>query len=296
MAASAAHRAYYHGLRWIATLATLVLVGFLVHRALFLMHAEHTQGRVVAIMPANDRCKEEWNATPPCGRLAAVVEIEIAAGKTSRFPVEAAQRRIDEPDRSLSRYQVGEIVPVVYDPSFPQRAYVADLRNFWKMPAVLLIGAMFAWFAAWLWPKPEPPPPAPPEPAVDAPWEEPPVGREMVRGLGGWIGARLAELLVLALVFGFVAYQSDSLDFRDYFGEARAIGWTVVFGWDSRTIFSSDDADWRVPGAHLLAPLIIVVALVAAILEMPSIALLAFPVLFLVFALRKTIYDRIAGN
>ena len=37
----------------------------------------------------------------------------------------------------------------------------------------------------------------------------------MIRGLGGWIGARLGELLVLALAFGFVAYQSDSLDFRD---------------------------------------------------------------------------------
>ena len=292
MAASAGDRALYDGFRLLATLATLALVGLLVHRALFLLHSERTQGRVLAVMAAKDICEGVWKR-PPCWRLAAIVQIEIGAGKTSRFPVEAATRSMDEPDRSRSRYRVGEVVPVVYDPSFPERAYVADLRNFWQMPSILLVGAAFAWFVAWLWPNPGPPPLVALEPAFDAPWDEPPLGRLMVRDLAGWIGARLGELLILALVFGFVAYQSDSLDFRDYFGRAGAIGWTAVFGWFFRTILTADDADWRAPGAHLLNSLIIVVALFAAIVEIPGLAvILGFPIALVMIALRRTIYDR----
>jgi hypothetical protein len=52
---------------------------------------------------------------------------------------------------NLAWFEVDELVPVVYDPALPQRAYVEDIRGFWKMPLALFIGAGVAWFAAMLW-------------------------------------------------------------------------------------------------------------------------------------------------
>ena len=47
-------------------------------------------------------------------------------------------------------YQVGQAVPVLYDPNNPEQASIATKKQIWGAPVLLILGGLGFWFAAGL--------------------------------------------------------------------------------------------------------------------------------------------------
>ncbi len=52
--------------------------------------------------------------------------------------------------RGGENYQVGQVVPVLYDPNNPQHASIATKRQIWGAPALLVLGGIGFWLGAGL--------------------------------------------------------------------------------------------------------------------------------------------------
>ena len=131
----------------LAGLGTLVLLGFVCHRAVFLTHAERATGRVVQVLAKNDTCWRK-HSYRPCTRYTARVRFDRRDGRSAELEAEAGRRRGYNQPLRLAWYEVNDVLPVVYDPELPSKAYVDDESGLWKVPFFLAVGVGIAWLMA----------------------------------------------------------------------------------------------------------------------------------------------------
>jgi hypothetical protein len=131
----------------LAGLATLVLLGFFAHRAVFWLRAAHVQGRVVEVVAQNARCARKLSHGP-CTRYTARVRFARADGSSAELVAHAGSVRGHRQPLQRSWYEPGDAVPIVYDPALPAKAYVDDASDLWSAPFLLSVGVGTAWLLA----------------------------------------------------------------------------------------------------------------------------------------------------
>jgi hypothetical protein len=131
----------------LAGLGTLVLLGFVAHRALFLLHADRVQGRVVEVVAQNAQCARKLTYGP-CTRFTARVRFARADGSRAELMAHAGSVRGHGQPLRRSWYEPGDALPIVYDPALPAKVYVDDASDLWSAPFVLSVGVGTAWLLA----------------------------------------------------------------------------------------------------------------------------------------------------
>jgi hypothetical protein len=99
----------------------LVLIG---RAAAFLRGAIATEGTVVDL-------EESRDIDTGSIRYAPVVKFTTAEGQTTQFT--------DPSGTSPNPYEIGETVPVKYDPSKPHKARIPTALRLWVAPAILVV-------------------------------------------------------------------------------------------------------------------------------------------------------------
>jgi hypothetical protein len=128
----------------LAAAATALLLGLVVHRAAILLAAERVPGRVVEVIAANERCRFKW-LLRPCTRYTARVQFLRNDGRADELLAEAGRVREHRQPPARSWYDVGDVLPVVYDAERPARAWVNDASGLWKAPFFASIGVAVLW-------------------------------------------------------------------------------------------------------------------------------------------------------
>jgi uncharacterized protein DUF3592 len=107
-------------------------------RVTFSMHSERARGEVVHIYPRNGRCRSS-KLSYDCTKFTAGIRVNSKNKGPLEVLVDAdSARRHDQPP-SFARYKVGELIPVVFDPDHPERAYLDTIFEVWGMLVAIVV-------------------------------------------------------------------------------------------------------------------------------------------------------------
>jgi hypothetical protein len=131
----------------LAGLGTLVLLGLVAHRAVFLLQAAHVRGRVVEVVAQDAQCARKLTYGP-CTRYAARVRFAREDGTRGELVAPAGSVRGHGQPLRRSWYERGDVLPIVYDPALPSDARVDDASDLWSVPFQVSVGVGAAWLLA----------------------------------------------------------------------------------------------------------------------------------------------------
>jgi hypothetical protein len=118
---------------WSSVALAVVVVYFVLDRTVFLVRAERTTGVVTEVHGVNTRCgrKRKHNCTRFTARVRFTAQIQEYT-----FSVSAGSARGHRQPLSRADYDVGESVPVVYNPGRPEQAYRDAFWDVWGTPVL----------------------------------------------------------------------------------------------------------------------------------------------------------------
>jgi hypothetical protein len=125
----------------VAAALLVAAVGLGVERLVFLQRAKRTMGDVVDVDATNDRCGSNRRTRYACTRFSATVRFTPAAGETATHVVDAGDSRGHDMPVSAAKLHEGDLVPIVYDPSRPRRAYRGS-GEVWSAPGIAVLGGV----------------------------------------------------------------------------------------------------------------------------------------------------------
>lgn len=106
----------------------------------FLSRAEHGVGVVREVRAVNGRCGGKRKHS--CTKFFATVEFQ-AAGSGASGELEAGDARGHDQPLSRASHQVGQSVPIVFDPNRPEEVHHDELWELWRFPLALLLFLVF---------------------------------------------------------------------------------------------------------------------------------------------------------
>lgn len=105
-------------------------------QAMFLFRAEHGTGVVREMRAENVRCGRRNRSK--CTEFKATVEVQSSAGQ-KLLVIDSGREKGHSLPLSKARDQVGDRVPVVFDPGRPAKAHRDEAWDIWRLPVGLLI-------------------------------------------------------------------------------------------------------------------------------------------------------------
>jgi hypothetical protein len=122
---------------WFSMLLALVVLGFVADRTLFLMRAVNTTGNVVNLSATNSSCSCGRRCRYSCTKFQAQVSFQAAAAPAALWVSAGSAHGYDCPV-SQARYDLGDSVPVIYNPRNPAEAYRNSFADVWGTPLTAL--------------------------------------------------------------------------------------------------------------------------------------------------------------
>lgn len=115
----------------------LVALGFIVNRLVFLAHARHTTGAVIALHASNGSCSCGRRCHYPCTRFGADVQFPESESAVPLRVTAGTERGFNQPVED-SQYRIGDSVPVIYNPGDTSEAYRDTFGDVWGAPLAAL--------------------------------------------------------------------------------------------------------------------------------------------------------------
>jgi hypothetical protein len=135
---------WHRGYLGISILLLVVAIYFAVSSYRYLARYERATGVVTALNAENDRCYRGRQ----CTRFRADVDFTDGGAQKSTVLAVGNPHGHDQP-ASKADYQVGDSVPMVFDPDRPDEAEVYDFWSLWWIPLALLVPALATMYAAF---------------------------------------------------------------------------------------------------------------------------------------------------
>jgi hypothetical protein len=138
----------------IAGVLFLIFAGYVINRLIFINNSERTTGIVENITGSNSRCRSGRKSRHNCTKFNATIRFNpLNESKEYRLELSAGSSRGHNQPISDASYQIGESVPVVYDPDAPDNVYLDSFYGLWATPIYLFVLQIISFVSSLMEPR-----------------------------------------------------------------------------------------------------------------------------------------------